>query len=102
MASNNLPLLLTLRVVVPLLAQPQDIYLTFLTHTVRIVVPPTPPNLEARPPQGPHSLEVAGVGEEGLWKGHTGFQDGDLNHPHNQHVRLEDVGTCGNKALKRE
>lgn len=39
------------------------------------------------------------MGEEVLWKGHVGLQDRDFDHPHNQHVRLEDVGTGGNKVL---
>lgn len=46
-----------------------------------------------------HSLEVAGVGEQRLWEGNIRLQDGDFNHPHYQHIRLEDVGTGWNKAL---
>lgn len=42
------------------------------------------------------------MGEEGLGEGHVGLQDGDLHHPHEQHVRLEDVGTGGNEALGGE
>lgn len=49
-----------------------------------------------------HLLEVAGLGEEDQWEGHVRFQDGHLNHSHNQHVRLEDVGTGGNKVLRKE
>lgn len=42
------------------------------------------------------------MGEKGLWKRHVRIQDGDLDHSHDQHVRLEDVGTGRNKALRRE
>lgn len=42
------------------------------------------------------------MGEEGLRKGNVRLQDGDLHGPHNQHVRLEDVGAGGNETLGRE
>lgn len=71
-------------------------------HTLRTVGAPTLPSLEARPPQGPHSLEVAGVGQESLWKGDIRLQDEHLDCPQDKHVRLEDVGTGGHKTLGRE
>lgn len=42
------------------------------------------------------------MGEEGLRKGNVRLQDGDLHRPHNQHIRLEDVGAGGNETLGRE
>lgn len=34
-------------------------------------------------------------------RGHVRLQDGHLNHSHDQHVRLEDVGTGGNSPEER-
>lgn len=71
-------------------------------HTLGAAGPPTPPHAQVGPPRGSHSLEVAGMGQESLWKGNVGLQDKDLDCPYNQHVGLEDVGTGGNKTLGGE
>lgn len=50
---------------------------------------------------GTHSLEVAGPGQEDLREGHVRLKDGGLQHPHDQHLGVEDTGT-GRKGTLEE